>query len=221
MNNLKEIKKPLPTNMDQKPEEIKALWKGAMLADDQSNDIALEMHRCNPNLFKAETFGALHEAVKTLFKTEVYKNKLELLQKDESKCHLNFTSADCLDKCAGKEKALIAEKYGASGLEDLQKLRATIKNRCNSLYNTLRAKVIKFEKDLAHRAETGTAKPRATVKTFAEAVESALQTLEIRVGKAVKNGFIKEADAKAYMTLHKAYTKGVAKIDGLKVATVK
>jgi len=221
MNNLKEVKKPLPTNMDQKPEEIKALWKGAMIADDQNSDIALEMHRCNPNLFKAETFGALHEAVKTLFKAEVYKDKLALLKKDESKCHLNFTSADCLDKCAGKEKALIAEKWGASGLEDLQKLRATIKNRCDSLYRMLRSKVIKFEQDIAHRAETGTAKPRATVKTFAEAVESSLEKLEIRVGKAVKNGFIKEADGKAYMTLHKAYTKGVAKIEGLKVATVK
>ena len=207
--------------MDQKPAEIKALWKGAMLADDQSNDIALEMHRCNPNLFKAETFGALHETVKTLFKAEVYKDKLALLKKDDANCHINFTSADCLDKCAGKEKAIIAEKYGVSGLEDLQKLRVTIQNRCNSLYKTLRLKVINFEKDVTHRAETGTAKPRATVKTFAEAVESALQTLEIRVGKAVKNGFIKEADGKAYMTLHKAYTKGVAKIEGLKVATVK
>jgi len=221
MNNLKEIKKPLPTNLDQSPAEIKALWKDAMITDDQNSDIALEMHRCNPNLFGAETFGALHETVKTLFKAEVYKNKLELLQKDDAKCHLNFSSADCLDKCAGKEKAIIAEKYGASGLEDLQKLRAIIKNRCNSLYKTLRGKVIKFEQDVTHRAETGQAKPRATVKTFAQAVESSLEKLEIRVGKAVKNGFIKEADEQAYMKLHKAYIQGVAKIEGLKVATVK
>lgn len=221
MNNLKEVKKKLPTNLDQKPEEIKALWKGAMLADDQSNDIALEMHQCNPNLFKAETFGALHETIKTLFRVEVYKNKLELLHKNDAKCHLAFTPADCLDKCQSKEKALIAEKYGASGLEDLKKLRATIKNRCDSLYRMLRAKVVKFEQDLTHRAETGQAKPRATVKTFAEAVETALQNLEVRVGKAVKNGFIKEADERAYMKLHKAYTDGVAKIEGLKVATVK
>jgi len=221
MNNLKEIKKPLPTNMDQKPEEIKKLWKGAMVADDQSNDIALEMHRCNPNLFKAETFGALHETVKTLFKAEVYKNKLELLHKNDAKCHLAFTSADCLDKLPEALKAVIAEKWGASGLEDLRILRATIKNRCDSLYKTLRLKVIKFEQDITHRAETGTAKPRATVKTFAEAVETALEKLEVRVGKAVKNGFIKEADERAYMKLHKAYTKGVANIEGLKVATVK
>tara|TARA_Y100000385_G_scaffold73582_1_gene74235 strand:- start:245 stop:910 length:666 start_codon:yes stop_codon:yes gene_type:complete len=221
MRNLKEVKKALPTNMDQKPEEIKKLWKGAMVADDQSNDIALEMHRCNPNLFKAETFGALHETVKTLFRAEVYKDKLELLQKDDAKCHLAFTSADCLDKCNGPEKAIIAEKYGASGLADLQKLRSVIKNRCDSLYKTLRAKIIKFEKDLTHREETGTAKPRATVKTFAQAVETALQTLEIRVCKAVKNGFIKEADGQAYLKLHKAYTKGVEKIEGLKVSTVK
>ena len=221
MNNLKEIKKPLPTNLDQSAEKIKGLWKDAMVADTQSNAIALEMHQKNPNLFKAETFGALHETVKMLFKTEVYKDKLALLKKDESKCHLNFTSADCLGKLPSKEKALIAEKFGASGLEDLRELRATIQNRCNSLYKTLRDRVVKFERAEAHREETGTQKPRATVKTFAEAVESALQTLEIRVGKAVKNGFIKEADARAYMTLHKAYTKGVEKIDGLKVATVK
>jgi len=221
MSNLKEIKKPLPTNMDQKPEDIKKLWKGAMLADDQSSDIALEMHRCNPNLFKAETFGALHEAVKTLFRAEVYKNKLELLHANDAKCHLAFTSADCLDKLPEEKKALIAEKWGASGLEDLRTLRATIKNRCNSLYVTLRKKVVKFEQDLTHRAETGQAKPRATVKTFAEAVETALEKLEVRVGKAVKNGFIKEADERAYMKLHKAYTKGVANIEGLKVATVK
>jgi len=221
MTNLKEVKKQLPTNMDQKPEDIKKLWKGAMLADDQSSDIALEMHRCNPNLFKAETFGALHEAVKTLFRAEVYKNKLELLHKNDAKCHLAFTSADCLDKLPEEKKAVIAEKWGASGLEDLRTLRATIKNRCNSLYKTLRAKVIKFEQDLTPRAETGTAKPRATVKTFAEAVETALEKLEVRVGKAVKNGFIKEADERAYMKLHKAYTKGVANIEGLKVATVK
>ena len=221
MSNLKEIKKPLPTNMDQKPEEIKALWKGAMIADTQSNDIALEMHRANPNLFKAETFGALHEAVKTLFRAEVFKDKLELLQKNDAKCHLAFTSADCLDKLLVKEKAVIAEKWGASGLDDLTDLRASIKNRCDSLYKTLRAKVIKFEQAEAHQAETGKAKPRATVKTFAQAVESSLEKLEIRVGKAVKNGFIKEADEQAYMKLHKAYIQGVAKIEGLKVATVK